>query len=587
VTTFWRLLGFLRPYRGGVAISFVLAAAAMGAGVLIPLLVGRTVDEIRQGGVDLWPLAIAVAAAGLLRLAFSVSRRLVAGKVSLGVEYDLRNRMYEHLHSLELGFFDSQQTGQLMSRATVDLQSVRFFLGYGLIFILQSAITIVIASGVMIWVDPVLAAVSLAPMPFVIWVAFRYGRRNRPASQEVQQRIAELTAEAEENIGGVRVVKAFAQEERQLRRFRHTVRRVFDQSMVSSRLRAFYSPLIGFLPQLGLAALLFVGGRQAINGDISIGDFVAFYGYVLMLTSPMRMLGIALGMAQRAVASGQRVFELLDREPRLVSAPDAPALPPGAGRVEMRDVAFAYEDGGLVLSDIDLTVEAGRTVALVGPTGSGKTTLVMLIPRLYDVTHGAVLVDGVDVRSVDAASLRREVAVVSDDAFLFSASLRDNIAYARPEAGDDEVAAAAERAGLGGLIDDLPDGLDTLVGERGLTLSGGQRQRVAIARALLAEPRILILDDATSSVDATTESRIKTALGEVMDGRTTFVIAHRLSTIALADEVVVLEDGRVAARGTHTELLERSGLYREIAEKGLPDQVFLTREDPEREVAGL
>ena len=585
--TFWRLLGFLRPYRGGVAVSFVLAAAAMGAGVLIPLLVGRTVDEIRQGGVDLWPLAIAVAAAGLLRLAFSVSRRLVAGKVSLGVEYDLRNRMYEHLHSLELGFFDSQQTGQLMSRATVDLQSVRFFLGYGLIFILQSAITIVIASGVMIWVDPVLAAVSLAPMPFVIWVAFRYGRRNRPASQEVQQRIAELTAEAEENIGGVRVVKAFAQEARQLRRFRHTVRRVFDQSMVSTRLRAFYSPLIGFLPQLGLAALLFVGGRQAINGDLSIGDFVAFYGYVLMLTSPMRMLGIALGMAQRAVASGQRVFELLDREPRLVSAPDAPALPPGAGRVEMRDVAFGYEDGGLVLSDIDLTVEAGRTVALVGPTGSGKTTLVMLIPRLYDVTHGAVLVDGVDVRSVDAASLRREVAVVSDDAFLFSASLRDNIAYARPEAGDDEVAAAAERAGLGGLIDDLPDGLDTLVGERGLTLSGGQRQRVAIARALLAEPRILILDDATSSVDATTESRIKAALGEVMEGRTTFVIAHRLSTIALADEVVVLEDGRVAARGTHTELLERSGLYREIAEKGLPDQVFLTREDPEREVAGL
>jgi ABC-type multidrug transport system fused ATPase/permease subunit len=587
VNTFWRLLGFLRPYRGGVAVSFVLAAAAMGAGVLIPLLVGRAVDEIRQGGVDLWPLAIAVAAAGLLRLAFSVSRRLVAGKVSLGVEYDLRNRMYEHLHSLELGFFDSQQTGQLMSRATVDLQSVRFFLGYGLIFILQSAITIVIASGVMIWVDPVLAAVSLAPMPLVIWVAFRYGRRNRPASQEVQQRIAELTAEAEENIGGVRVVKAFAQEERQLRRFRHTVRRVFDQSMVSTRLRAFYSPFIGFLPQLGLAALLFVGGRQAINGDISIGDFVAFYGYVLMLTSPMRMLGIALGMAQRAVASGQRVFELLDREPRLVSAPGAPPLPRGAGRVEMRNVAFGYEEGGLVLSDIDLTVEAGRTVALVGPTGSGKTTLVMLIPRLYDVTHGAVLVDGVDVRSIDAASLRREVAVVSDDAFLFSASLRDNIAYARPEASEDEVAAAAERAGLGGLIDDLPDGLDTLVGERGLTLSGGQRQRVAIARALLAEPRILILDDATSSVDATTESRIKAALGEVMEGRTTFVIAHRLSTIALADEVLVLEDGRVAARGTHTELLERSGLYREIAEKGLPDQVFLTREDPEREVAGL
>jgi ABC-type multidrug transport system fused ATPase/permease subunit len=585
--TFWRLLGFLRPYRRAVLVSFALAAVAMGTGVLIPYLVGRTVDEIRGDGADLWPLAIAVVAAGVLRLAFSVSRRIVAGQVSLGVEYDLRNRMYQHLHSLELSFFDTQQTGQLMSRATVDLQAVRFFLGYGLIFILQSALTIVIAAAVMLVLDPWLAAISLAPMPFVIWTSFRYGRRNRPASQEVQQRIAELTAEAEENIGGVRVVKAFAQEERQLRRFDNATKRVFEQSMVSTRLRAFYSPFIGFLPQLGLAALLFVGGKQVIDGQLSEGDFVAFYGYVLMLTSPVRMLGMALGMAQRAVASGERVFELLDRAPRLTAAPDAPPLPAGGGRVELRDVTFGYDGHEPVLRGIDLEVEPGRTVAIVGPTGSGKTSLVMLIPRLYDVDEGAVLVDGADVRSVDPASLRREVAIVSDDAFLFSASLRDNIAYARPEAGDDEVVAAAVRAGLEGLLDDLPDGLDTLVGERGLTLSGGQRQRVAIARALLAEPRILILDDATSSVDATTESKIKSALTEVMEGRTTFVIAHRLSTIALADEVVVLEDGQVAARGTHRELLEDSPLYREIAEKGLPDQVFLTREDPEREVAGL
>jgi ATP-binding cassette, subfamily B, bacterial len=587
VPTFWRLLGFLRPYRRGVNVSFLLAGAAMGTAVLIPFLVGRTVDEIRHHGGDLWPLALAVVAAGVLRLGFSVARRLVAGQVSLGVEYDLRNRMYAHLQSLELSFFDSQQTGQLMSRATVDLQAVRFFLGYGLIFIVQSALTIVIASAVMLALAPGLAAIALAPTPFVIWTSARYGRRNRPASQEVQQRIAELTAEAEENIGGVRVVKAFAQEERQLRRFEGRTRRVFEQSMVSTRLRAFYSPLIGFLPQIGLAALLFLGGHQVISGTLSEGDFVAFYGYVVMLTSPMRMLGIALGMAQRAVASGERVFQLLDRAPRLTAPADAPALPSGGGRVELRDVSFGYDPDELVLSDVDLTVEPGRTVAIVGPTGSGKTTLVMLIPRLYDVTEGAVLVDGVDVRSVDPASLRREVAVVSDDAFLFSASLRENIAYARPEASDDDVVAAALRAGLGGLLDDLPDGLETLVGERGLTLSGGQRQRVAIARALLAEPRILILDDATSSVDATTESQIKTALAEVMKGRTTFVIAHRLSTIALADEVVVLEDGRVAARGTHEELLDESPLYREIAEKGLPDQVFLTREDPEREVAGL
>jgi ATP-binding cassette subfamily B protein len=281
------------------------------------------------------------------------------------------------------------------------------------------------------------------------------------------------------------------------------------------------------------------------------------------------------------------VFELLDREPRLNAAPDAKPLPPGGGRVELRNVSFGYDGAEPVLRGIDLDVEPGQTVAIVGPTGSGKTTLVMLIPRLYDVEEGAVLVDGVDVHDLDPAALRGQVAVVSDDAFLFSAPLGENIAYARPDATDDEVRQAAERAGLGELLDELPEGLDTLVGERGLTLSGGQRQRVAIARALLAEPRILILDDATSSVDATTESRIKSALAEVMEGRTTFVIAHRLSTIALADEIVVLEDGEIAARGTHEELLDDSPLYREIAEKGLPDQVFLTRCDPDREVAGL
>ncbi|HEX6651251.1 MAG TPA: ABC transporter ATP-binding protein [Thermoleophilaceae bacterium] len=584
---FWRLLGFLRPYRRGVIASFVLAAVAMGVSVLIPYLVGRTVDEIRGGSTHLWPLALAVVAAGVLRLVFSVLRRLVAGRVSLGVEYDLRNRMYEHLQSLELAFFDQQQTGQLMSRATVDLQSVRFFLGYGLVFLLQSAITIVIAAAVMVTLEPGLALVALAPTPFVVWIAYRYGRRNRPASQEVQQRIAELTAEAEENIGGVRVVKAFAQEPRQLRRFSGAVKRVFDQSMVSTRLRAFYAPFIGFLPQLGLAALLLVGGRQVIDGRITIGEFIAFYGYVLMLVGPMRGLGMALGMAQRAVASGARVFELLDRAPRLVAAPDARPLPSGGGRVELRDVTFGYDGAEPVLRNIDLDVEAGRTVALVGPTGSGKTTLVMLIPRLYDVEHGSVLVDGVDVRDLDPAALRREVAVVSDDAFLFSAPLGENIAYARPDATEEEVRRAALRAGLGELLDELPEGLDTVVGERGHTLSGGQRQRVAIARALLAEPRILILDDATSSVDATTENRVKNALAEVMEGRTTFVIAHRLSTIALADDIVVLEDGEIAARGTHEDLLEESPLYREIAEKGLPDQVFLTRCDPDREVARL
>jgi ABC-type multidrug transport system fused ATPase/permease subunit len=589
MATFRRLLGFLAPYRRGVVISGVLAAAAMTMTAAIPWLVGRAIDQMREGDRSgLRTLAFAVLGAGVLRLGLTVSRRLVAGRVSLGVELDLRRRMYGHLQSLELAFFDRQQTGQLMSRATVDLQSVRFFLGYGLIFMLQSGLTILLAAVAMFATQPGLAAVSLAPVPFVVGVAASYGRRARPALQEVQQRIAELTADVEENVGGVRVVKAFAREERQLGRFRTQVGRVFDQAMVATRLQAFYNPFIGFLPQLGLAAILFFGGRQVIRGDLTIGQFSAFYTYLLMLLSPMRTLGISLGLAQRATAAGARLFQILDREPRIVSPPGAPALPPGNGHVELRGVTLEYEGAGRpALRDVDLDVPAGTTVALVGATGSGKTTLVQLIPRLYDVTEGAVLLDGADVRTVDVGSLRAAVAVVDDDPFLFSATVAENIAYARADAAREEIERAARRAQAHDFIARLPDGYDTRVGERGLTLSGGQRQRIAIARAFLADPRILILDDATSSVDASTEQEIKAALREVMAGRTTFVIAHRLSTISLADEIVVLEDGALLAHGTHDELLEASDLYREIVEKGLPDQVFLTQKPRERKVAGL
>ena len=588
MSTFARLLGFLRPYRAGAIWSLVLAGLAMGATVALPWLTGRGIDAVTRGDrADVRLYAAGVAGAALVRVVFSVARRLVAGRVSLGVELDLRNRLYEHLQTLELGFFARQQTGQLMSRSTVDLASVRFFLGYGLVFIAQSALTILLASVAMFFLQPSLAALALLPVPFVVVIAARYGRLSRPALTEVQQRLAELTADVEENVSGVRVVKSFAAEERQLDRFRGSVTRVFDQSMAATRLRAFYNPFIGFLPNLGLAVVLLVGGRQVVNGSLTIGDFTAFYAYLLLLIGPMRQLGIALGMAQRATASGTRIFELLDREPRVVAPPDAPPLPEGAGRVELDGVTFAYEGASTpALRDVDLVVEAGTTVALVGATGSGKTTLVQLLGRLYDVTAGAVRIDGADVRSVDLRSLRGSLAVVDDDPFLFSATVHENIAYARPDATREEVERAAERAQAAAFIEALPAGYDTRVGERGLTLSGGQRQRIAIARALLADPRILVLDDATSSVDASTEQAIKGALREVMAGRTTFVIAHRLSTIALADEIVVLEGGRVAARGTHAELLERSALYAEIAEKGLPDQVFLTRK-PREAVAGL
>ncbi len=585
-----RLLGFLRPYRSGVIWSGVLAAFAMVATVAIPELSGQAIDAItsvhKHGALDTF--ALWVLAAGLIRLGLSAGRRLVAGRVSLGVEYDLRNLMFRQLQSFELAFFDRQQTGQLMSRVTVDLQAIRFFLGYGLVFIMQSGLAIVLAAAAMFLIQPELAALALAPVPFVVYITNRYSRLARPALQEVQQRIGELTADVQENISGVRVVKAFAREAHQSRRFAHSVSRVFDQSMVEARLQARYNPLIGFLPQLGLAAILLVGGHAVVHGQLPIGQFTAFYIYLLMLLSPMRTLGVSLGMAQRATASGARVFELLDRSPELTSPPDAPPLPSGSGQVRFEGVTMRYGTSGpAALREVDLEIAAGRTVALVGATGSGKTTLAALVARLYDPTEGRVLIDGADLRLVDVGSVRSAVAVTGDDPFLFSTTVHENIAYARPEATRAQVQEAARRAQAHEFIERLPEGYDTRVGERGLTLSGGQRQRIAIARALLADPRILILDDATSSVDATTEREIKRALGEVMAGRTTLIIAHRLSTIALADEIVVLEAGRVLAQGTHEELLERAPLYREIVEKGLPDSVFLTRKAPERAVAGL
>jgi ABC-type multidrug transport system fused ATPase/permease subunit len=628
---FYRLLGFLRPYKRGLTVSWLLASAAMVMTVALPKLTGSAVDALQKGAVHtqhhqlgarnhdrhtLLLLAIAIVGAVLVRWALTYMRRMIAGRVSLGIEYDLRELIYGHLQSLELGFFDHQQTGQLMSRATVDLQAVRFFLGYGLVFILQSVLTLVLAAVAMIYINPTLGLIAMAPVPFVVLISQRYGRRARPAIQEVQQRIAELTAGAEENISGVRVVKSFAREPLQLQRFRHSVSRVFDQAMVSTRLEARYNPMIGFLPQLGLAAVLLVGGRGVIHAHLTLGQFSAFYLYLNMLIAPMRSLGVTLGLAQRATASGARIFQVLDRGPRLSSNPGAPDLPPGNGHVELRGVGLHYDEvdefgatysqaraeaaaqgavperralrrGRTVLHDVDLDVPAGRTLALVGATGSGKTSLVSLISRLYDASDGEVLIDGADVRDVDLRSLRHAVAVVSDDPFLFSASVAENIAYARPDATLAEVEAAARRAQAHQFVSELPSGYDTRVGERGLTLSGGQRQRLAIARALLADPRVLILDDATSSVDSSTERLIKLALDEAMSGRTTFIIAHRLSTIALADEIVVLDRGVVIAQGDHHELLERSELYREIVAKGLPDQVFLTREHREAGVSGL
>jgi ATP-binding cassette subfamily B protein len=573
--TFVRLLRFLRPYRASLAVSSLLAIGSQVAGILVPVVSGVVVNEL-DGDQSTRVLVVAIAAIlvlGVVRAALMVGRRLLSGRQALGVEYDLRDELYSHFLRLSFGFYDRSQTGQLMSRATIDLQSVRFFLGYGLIFFAQHVVTVVVVTIVLFFYSWELALVALAITPAIVYTAARYSKVSHPVLRDVQQKLADVSTVAEESIVGVHVVKSFAQEERRDERFADAADAVFEQTLAANRQRAFYVPLLTFLPIVAQAAVLLVAGRMVVSGSLSTGDFVAFNWLLAMLVMPLRMLGMWIGQAQRAIAAGERIFEVLDEPEEIADRVDARPLPPGPGAVHFEGVDFGYEPGRLVLEAVDLELAPGRTVALIGRTGSGKTTLAALVPRFYDATAGRVLVDGVDVRELERRSLRREIGVISQDPFLFSASVRDNIAFGLPEAPQEAVEAAARAAQAHDFIVELPQGYDTVVGERGITLSGGQRQRVAIARALLIDPRILVLDDATASVDATTETKIRAGLTEVMRGRTTIIIAHRLSTIALADEIVVLDHGRVVARGTQTELLGTSALFREIHEHGLLQQV--------------
>jgi ABC-type multidrug transport system fused ATPase/permease subunit len=573
--TFLRLLGFLRPYRASLVVSSLLAIASQGAGILAFVLTGVVINEL-TGDADTTVLTLEIAAVvglGLLRGALMLGRRLISGRQALAVEYDLRDELYSHFLRLSFGFYDRSQTGQLMSRATIDLQSVRFFLGYGLIFFAQHVVTVLVVTAVLFVYSWQLALLALAITPAIVLIAYRYSHVSHPVLRDVQQGLADVATVAEENIAGVHVVKSFAQEERTGARFADAADAVFDRTLIANRQRALYVPLLTFLPLVAQAAVLLVAGRMVVSGSLSLGAFFTFNLLLAMLVMPLRMLGMWIGQAQRAVAAGERIFEVLDEPEGIADRAGARPLSSGPGRVRFDGVEFGYAPGRLVLEAIDLEIAPGRIVALIGRTGSGKTTLAALVPRFYDVTAGRVLVDEIDVRELERRSLRREIGVISQDPFLFSASVRDNIAFGLPDAPHEAVEAAARAAEAHEFILELPQGYDTVIGERGITLSGGQRQRVAIARALLIDPRILILDDATASVDATTEARIRAGLRQVMRDRTTIIIAHRLSTIALADEIVVLADGRIAARGTQAELLEESALFREIHEHGLLQQV--------------
>jgi ATP-binding cassette, subfamily B, bacterial len=575
--TFWRLLSFLKPYKRGLGISIVLAVGSQAALIALIWVTGRGVIDkalVTHDTQRLWLYVGLIVALGFVSAVLMAARRLISGKQALDVEMDLRQGLYSHFVRLSFGFYDRQQTGQLMSRATVDLQGVRFFLGYGLIFFFQNVLTVVSVTVVLFFFEWQLALVVLAVTPFLVALAYRYSHVAHPTLRDVQQKLADVATVAEENIVGVHVVKAFAQEPAEEEKFRVRNEALFGQTIRANRQRATYVPLLSFVPLLAQAAVLLVGARMVANGSLSVGSFFSFNLYLALLVTPLRSLGMWVGQAQRATASGERIFQILDEPEEVANRPGAIELPEGDGAIRFEDVSFSYLPGRPVLEHLNLELEAGTTVALIGHTGSGKTTLSSLVPRFYDVDSGRLLVDGVDVRDVQLASLRRSIGVIAQDPFLFSTTVRDNIAFGLPELTDDEVERAARLAQAHEFVERLPQGFDTVIGERGITLSGGQRQRIAIARALAVDPRILILDDATASVDATTEAHIRAGLREVMEGRTTLIIAHRLSTIALADEVVVLDQGRIVARGTHEELLETSPVYREIHEHGLLERQF-------------
>jgi ABC-type multidrug transport system fused ATPase/permease subunit len=574
--TFARLLGFLRPYKVSLVVSIVLAVASQGAQIALVWLTKDVIDEaIAPHDADkLWFFVWAIVGLGVLRAGLMAARRLLSGKQALAVEMDLRQGLYAHLVRLSFGFYDRHQTGQLMSRATVDLQGVRFFLGYGLIFFFQNVLTVLSVTAVLFFLEWKLALIALAITPVLVVVAYRYSHVAHPTLRDVQQKLADVATVAEENIVGVHVVKSFAQEPQEEEKFRMRSEAVFQQTVRANRQRALYVPFISWVPMLAQGAVLLVGARMVASGELTVGGFVAFNLYLGMLIMPLRSLGMWVGQAQRATASGERIFEVLDEPEEITDGPNSIDLPPGGGRLRFESVGFEYMDGRPVLRDVDLEIEAGRTIAVIGHTGSGKTTLTSLVPRFYDVTSGRVMLDGADVRDVKLASLRRQIGVISQDPFLFSATVRENITFGAPELPDAEVERISRLAQAHEFVEELPDGYDTVIGERGITLSGGQRQRLAIARAIAVDPRVLILDDATASVDASTEALIRLGLREAMHNRTTLIIAHRLSTIALADEIVVLDDGRLAARGTHEELLETSAVYRDIYEHGLLERQF-------------
>ncbi len=562
-----RILPVVTAHSALLWTSVFAALVAMGAQVAVPAVTAAAIDNAVVARAEaLAPYVWALVGLGVTRGLMALYYRYGLFKLAYDIEYDLRQLLFRHLTRLSFSFYDRVQSGQIISRANSDIRSVQMVIAFTPLMGM-SLLSFVVALVVMLTIDVGLTAVAVIALPGVYVIGARLRNLMFPLSWVIAARQADVATIVDENVNGVRVVKSFAAEERQITGLARAAERLRWANVSQADARATYAPLMENLPRIGLAAVLAYGGWLAIDGQVGIGDLVAFSAYVVLLQTPFRMLGFYLMMTQRAAASAGRIYEILDEVPAVVDRPGAIDLIEPRGEVEFRDVHFTYTtaaDAAPVLAGFDLAITPGETVALVGRTASGKSTVARLLPRFYDVSEGAVLVDGHDVRDLTVLSLRASVGIVTDEPFLFSVPIRDNIAYGRPDADDEAVEAAARAAQAHGFIADLPEGYDTVVGERGYTLSGGQRQRIALARIILADPRLLILDDATSAVDVHVEEAIHDALTGALTDRTTIIVAHRLSSIALADRVVLLEHGRVAATGTHRELLASEPRYVDI-----------------------
>ncbi len=567
----FRCMGYLRPYWKMTLGAYLALVGINALALAIPQFIRWIVDR-GIGGKDTQLLFGSVAALLGLTLVKGVLtfwQGRWSEQASQNVAYDLRNAMHRQLAALSFSYHDRTETGQVLSRAVQDVDRVRFVTGRAFLRLTDGIVLMLGSAAMLLWMNPRLALLALATLPFLAHRAFHLGRRLRPLSLAVQQQLAVLTTRLEQNLRGARVVKAFAQEDAEIARFDHENTRWFDLSVSASRLQAINEPLINFIANLSTVIIIWYGGLLVLQGQLTLGELVSFTTYLAQLALPVRRLGQIVPALAIAAAAGTRIFEILDAQSEVRDAPDAIPLPPARGHVRFENVSFAYFRRHRVLDNITFDAQPGQVIALLGTTGSGKSTIINLIPRFYDATEGRITIDGYDLRRVTLNSLRDQIGIVLQETMLFATTLRENIAFGRPAAREDEMIEAARAAQAHDFIIETPHGYDTLVGERGITLSGGQRQRVAIARALLKDPRILILDDATSSVDTETEQLIQKALERLMRGRTSFIIAQRLSTLRMADSILVLEKGRIAARGTHEELLRTSGLYAEIYQQQL------------------